>query len=113
MVVYHIATVADWDRRDGDYRPTGWESEGFVHFSGPDQLVATANRRFAGRRDLVLLTVEPSRLGSPLVWEDSYGSGTEFPHVYGSIELDAVVAVSEFLPGPDGRFDWWKPQPPA
>lgn len=113
MVVYHIATVADWERREGDYRPEAWEAERFVHCSGADQLIGTANRLFSGRHDLVLLTIDSSLLGSPLVWEDSYGSGTEFPHVYGPIGLDAVVAVSEFPPGPDGRFDWWATQPPA
>lgn len=114
MTVFHIATVADWAARSLDwYVPAGYATEGFVHCSGADQVVGTANRLFAERHDLVLLAIDEGALSSPLVWEDSYGSGTEFPHVYGPIDLAAVAQVLDFTPDADGRFDRWRPsQPP-
>ncbi|MGF1666642.1 MAG: DUF952 domain-containing protein [Acidimicrobiia bacterium] len=114
MTVFHIATVADWAARSRDsYVPAGYEAEGFVHCSAADQVPGTANRLFAGRHDLILLAIDEGALASPLVWEDSHGSGTEFPHVYGPIDLAAVAQVLAFAPGPDGRFDRWRPaQPP-
>jgi uncharacterized protein (DUF952 family) len=114
VTVFHIATVADWAARSFDsYVPAGYATEGFVHCSGADQVVGTANRLFAERPDLVLLAIDEAALSSPLLWEDSYGSGTEFPHVYGPIDLAAVTQVRAFAPGPDGRFDRWRPDEPA
>jgi uncharacterized protein (DUF952 family) len=106
--IYHIATNSDWDQRsDSEYRPARLDEEGFVHCSDASQVVKTANTRFAGRDDLVLLTLDESQLGSTVVWEDSYASGTEFPHVYGPIPRRAITDVASFAPDSDGRFDWW------
>lgn len=114
MTVFHIANVADWaGRTEAMYVPAGYDDEGFVHCSGADQVIGTANTIFPGRRDLVLLAIDEGALTSPLVWEDSYGSGTQFPHVYGPIDLAAVAQVLDFTPDADGRFDQWRPaQPP-
>ena len=106
-LIYHIATEADWRLRTDSYAPEGWRREGFVHCSTDEQLVRVANHIFAGRRDLVLLSIDPSQLSALVVWEDSEGSGEDFPHIYGAIEVAAVVAVEPFACGPDGTFDWW------
>ena len=71
------------------------EEEGYIHCSFPDQVVATAERYYAGRDDVVVLVVDPDRLGVPVVVEDLSGSGQAFPHVYGPIPVDAVVAVED------------------
>nr|WP_240940039.1 DUF952 domain-containing protein [Planosporangium flavigriseum] len=68
------------------------ERDGFIHLSGPDQVVETAARHFAGRTDLTLLAVDPQRLGDDLRWEPSRG-GALFPHLYAPLPVDAVVAV--------------------
>ncbi len=107
VVIYHIATEADWARRTDVHAPAGWRAEGFVHCSTEEQLVRVANRFFAGRRDLVLLHIDQSRLTALVVWEDGEGSGEDFPHVYGPIESAAVVTAEPFPCGPDGTFDWW------
>ncbi len=103
----HISTPAAWAAAQsaGEYRDPSLDTEGFIHLSTPAQVLIPANERYAGRNDLVLLVISPDRLGAPLVFEDTYGSGMEFPHVYGPIDLDAVVAVVPFPPNPDGTFD--------
>mgnify|MGYP002382268997 CR=1 FL=1 len=50
--------------------------------------------------DLVLLHIDETLLSSPLRWDDVPGAGT-FPHIYGPVDLSAVVAV-EVLPALDG-----------
>jgi uncharacterized protein (DUF952 family) len=52
---------------------------------------ATANRIFRGSGDLLLLVVDPARLTAPLKYERATDVAAEFPHIYGPLNLDAVV----------------------
>ncbi|MGB5759380.1 MAG: DUF952 domain-containing protein [Acidimicrobiales bacterium] len=109
-LLYHVATEHDWSRRTAThYQPSGIVDEGFVHLSSAEQLVATLHRHYPGRRDLILLTVDPTRASAELVWEDISGSGVAFPHIYGAIELSAVVAAEPLPCDENGRFDRWQP----
>ena len=101
-VILHIARAADWARarESGAYAPGSLAKEGFVHASFPEQVLAVANALFRGEPDLVLLVIDPERLDAPLFVEGGY------PHIYGPVKVDAVVAALDFPPGPDGRFGW-------
>lgn len=91
----------------GEYRGDTLATEGFIHCSTVDQVHLPANALVRGRTDLVLLEVDPDRLTAPLRWEPgdpSDPASMQFPHVYGPIVVDAVVAVRDFPPGPDGTF---------
>ena len=67
-MIYHIATEADWARRTDVYAPAGWRDEGFVHCSTDEQVVRVANRLFTGRRDLVLLHIDPGQFVENIRW---------------------------------------------
>lgn len=80
---------------------------GFVHLSTPAQVHLPANRLYRGRRDLLLLRIDPGRLVSPLRWEpgtDADPAGMVFPHLYGPVPVSAVIDVVEYRPGPAGSF---------
>jgi len=65
--------------------------------------VRVANARFAGAADLVLLSVAVDRLRAPLRYEQGdAGSDERFPHLYGPLDVDAVLSVAPFVEGPDG-----------
>jgi uncharacterized protein (DUF952 family) len=102
--ILHLAAEADWAAAGSVYTPPGFAEDGFVHCSAPHQVAHVAEARFAGRHDLVVLTIDPTRLAAPVVWEDLAGEGQRFPHVYGPIERTAVVEVRPYRPGPDGHF---------
>jgi uncharacterized protein (DUF952 family)/RimJ/RimL family protein N-acetyltransferase len=104
-VIVHIATRAAWARavEVGVYRGDTLGGEDFIHCSTPAQVTRVADAVYRGRSDLVLLCVDPARLGAELRWEAT-ADGERFPHVYGPIERGAVVAVVDFPPVPDGRF---------
>lgn len=106
MVIYKILSSSEWDqaRAAGHFTGTAMDHQsGFIHFSGADQVVETARRVFAGVTGLTLLTVDPERLGDALRWEPSRG-GALFPHLYGALPVDAVVAA-EALPADRSAAD--------
>jgi uncharacterized protein (DUF952 family) len=105
-VLLHIITAEDLAeaRAIGQIAPASLESEGFVHCSYPEQVLTPANERFGGQSNLVLLVLNPDQIQAPVVVEDSYDSGTAFPHIYGPIPVDAIDQVIEFPPEPDGSF---------
>lgn len=90
----------------GSYRPPSLEQEGFVHFSYRDQVARTANARFSGRDDLLVIEVDPARLADPVVDEDLYGSDEDFPHVYGPIPTTAAVAEHRLGRTSDEQFSF-------
>ena len=102
--ILHICPRADWDaaQSQGDYRSASLESEGFIHASRLRQLLRSANRFFKGAQNLVVLWMKPRLLTSPLRFEEA--DGQRFPHIYGPINLNAVVAVTPLRADPDGVF---------
>ena len=104
-LIYHIAWMDDWmiAERQGWYDTPSLTAEGFIHCSYRNQVVDTAGRYYAGTQCLLLLEIDPAKLESRLEIEKSTGDAL-FPHVYGRINLDAVIRVAEFEPGADGKF---------
>ncbi len=68
--------------------------DGYIHFSAPHQVAETAAKYFAGQTDLVLVSVDPRKLGDELRWEPSRG-GDLFPHLYAPLRLADVDSVCE------------------
>ena len=73
--------------------------EGFVHCSFAEQLAATAGRFFGDLDEVVVLRIDPdARSPARSSSRTSYGSGEEFPHVYGPIDVAAVVEARRTSP---------------
>ena len=105
----HLCTPGEWALagKRGAHRPDSLRSEGFVHLSTPQQVHLPANRIFAGRRDLLLLRLDPDLLAAPVRWEPGApvdDPAMRFPHLYGPLPVEAVLGVDSYLPGPDGFF---------
>ena len=115
-MIYHITSRAAWNeaRERGDYRAESLETEGFIHCSTETQVVPVAEKYYKGQNDLFLLVIEPSLLSSDLKWEPPSGGapppgvaeGELFPHVYGPINLQAVVQVIDLESNPDGKYSF-------
>jgi GrpB-like predicted nucleotidyltransferase (UPF0157 family)/uncharacterized protein (DUF952 family) len=103
-IVFHITTAAAWEeaRRAGVYRHASLATEGFIHFSDVEQVVRVADRAFRSTPDLVLLCVASARLDAPLRYDHVEEAGERFPHLYGPLNLDAVVEAVALVEGPDG-----------
>jgi uncharacterized protein (DUF952 family)/GNAT superfamily N-acetyltransferase len=80
---------------------------GFVHLSTPEQVALPANRLFAGRTDVLLLVLDPTRIGVEVRWEPGVPGDPEsmrFPHAYGPVPASAVLAVEPYRPDGAGVF---------
>lgn len=94
MFIYHIVLPEKWEtvKHNSSYAADSLETEGFIHCSYDHQLDAVIGRYYANEPELVVLTIDPAKLTSELVSEPSTG-GEEYPHIYGPINLDAVVSA--------------------
>ena len=118
-MIYHITSRTAWNqaRQRGDYRAASLETEGFIHCSTDKQVIPVAEKFYKGQADLLLLVIEPERLTSDLKWEapaegtppPGVAEGDLFPHIYGPINLEAVVRVLDLQSAPDGKYNF--PQP--
>jgi len=103
--IYHMCTKAEWQAAEntGVYSGSSQDvADGFIHFSSQDQVVVSAAKHRAGQTGLVLLRVDPERLGDALKWESSRG-GALFPHLYGTLPVAAVIGVDDLPLGDDSR----------
>jgi uncharacterized protein (DUF952 family) len=89
--IYHIAEPDRWDPSLSEYAAASLASEGFIHCSTTDQLPKVASELYAGRSDLVLLTINTAGIEGALVWEDLYELNQEYPHIYGPIPMSAIT----------------------
>ena len=105
-MILHITKKVDWvaAQAQGAYEAASLTKQGFIHCSRPDQVIGVANFLFRGQPGLVLLCIDPDRVEAEIRYENLEGGEKLFPHIYGSLNLDAVVDVVVFLPRPEGDF---------
>lgn len=96
-MIYHVVKTADWQQAlaRGFYAAPSLAIEGFIHTSKKEQVDGVVKRYYANQTDLLLLHIDESKLTAPLIYELAPSVDEEFPHVYGRINLDAVVEVTE------------------
>ncbi len=110
MTIYHIAFATDWAQaqHDGEYRISTrgrtLEEQGFIHAGTADQVAPVANMIYGQERELLVLVIDEDRLISDVRYDDVPGSDKPFPHIYGPLNVDAVVQTIPLEPGPGGRF---------
>jgi uncharacterized protein (DUF952 family) len=105
-LVFHILPGDEWSsiKDRTTYSPHSLHLEGFIHCSTLKQVIRTANRFYLGSSDLALLWIAINLVNPEIRFEDKLGEGIEFPHIYGPLNLDAVVGVTVLKRGVSGRF---------
>ena len=113
-MVYHLTSHQAWSEAQsrGEYRAESLESEGFIHCSTETQVLPVAEKYYKGQSGMILLKIDPTLLASELRWEPPSGGvpppgvpeGDPFPHIYGPINLDAVVKVYDLESNPDRSY---------
>lgn len=108
-MIYHIAGRAAWQEATtrGCYRAPALATEGFIHCSRRNQILSVANDFYPGETNLILLCIDEDHLTAELRWEApahpqpesvaaTSGEAT-FPHVYGPLNLDAVLGLFDLV----------------
>jgi len=105
-IIFHITTREAWNEAtEGIYLTESFPTEGFIHCSTRDQVVKVANARFRGQAGLVLLSIDSEKVTPEIVYENLEGGQELFPHIYGALNKNAVVKITQFEPGADGYFN--------
>ncbi|MBC8099929.1 MAG: DUF952 domain-containing protein [Armatimonadetes bacterium] len=112
-IIYHITQRTAWDAAQpaGEYQAESLVTQGFIHMSDVGQLLHVANAIYTGQSGLVILVVDIARVHVEIRYEApdtsiaaEHTTGERFPHVYGALNLDAVMTVVDFPPSADGSF---------
>ena len=103
--ILHITSRAEWEtaKNIGTYRSESLALEGFIHCSTAAQVIGSANRFFKGRQDLVILAIATDRVTTEIKYEGAEQNNL-FPHIYGELNIDAVVAVTDLESDSNGVF---------
>lgn len=108
-VIYHLVPRSSWEKAQGaPYTAPSLATEGFIHCSGAAQVAGSANRFYAGERDMVVLQIDTARLTSELR-DEAASNGELFPHIYGPIAHESVVNVLTLERGADGKWQFAAP----
>ncbi len=109
--IFHLAVPDDWvvAFAVGEYtmstRGVTLEQEGFIHCSTREQMQETANRFYGDLDHLVVLTIDPQLVASPIVFEPpAPGMDVLFPHIYGPLPIGAVNLASPWVRRPDREW---------
>ena len=106
-IIYKICPASAWREAErlGIYRGSADDArDGFIHFSTASQVFETARKFFAGQSGLLLIEVDADALGDALRWERSRNDEL-FPHLYGALDLGAVLRVIGMRARSDGGHD--------
>lgn len=89
--------------RDGSFAGAPVDlADGYIHLSTAEQLTETVDKHFAGQSDLHVAAVDLGAFGESLRWEEARG-GKLFPHLYGPLPLETVVAYGPLERDEEGR----------
>ena len=101
--IYKICTKSELEDAKNNQQLKGSKKDledGFIHFSGEEQIKETLKKYYSNQKELMLLKVETLKLDH-LIWEQT-SDGNMFPHLYSSLDLSNVVEEFEVSLNDDG-----------
>lgn len=103
-LIYVLVPVVDYEAavEKGYYWTDSVDASAFIHACPAEQLTRVANKYYADRKDVRLLYVDPSRVKAEIRWEPA--TGGLYPHIYGPLNLDAVVRIRRVHADSDGKI---------
>ncbi len=104
-ITFHLVPQAYFDSLDprADYAPRDFAREGFIHCTdGAEEMARTANRFYQSNPEPhYYLYIDKARVRAPIRYDDA---ARLYPHIYGALNRDAIVAVRQARRQRDGTF---------
>ena len=103
--IYKVCTKLEWQEAKNKGQLIGSKKDkedGFIHFSGDDQVAGTLKKFYQNQKDLILLKVNTLKLDY-LIWEQA-SDGNMFPHLYSSLDINNVVEEFKISLGDNGTY---------
>ena len=96
-MIYHVVSKSDWQNalKQGFYEHVSLTTEGFIHTSKAEQVKGVLERYYQNQTALLLLHIDETKLTALLKYDFAPSVNEEFPHIYGPLNLDAVVNTSD------------------
>ncbi len=96
-MIYHVTNKHDWEVAiiKGFFDEPSLYTEGFIHNSTDIQVVGVIERYYKGKTDLLLLHIDEAKLKAEIKYELAPSVNEMFPHIFGTINLEAVVKITD------------------
>lgn len=105
-MIYHMLPKTVWQNQqsDQDYSGDTLATEGFIHCTAePERLLIVANTWYTtNSEEWLILGIDEKLVAAEVRWEENHGH--VFPHIYGPLNLDAVIFIAPFPRTMDGTF---------
>ena len=104
--VYKICSKPEWEEIRAKRQFIGSKKDledGYIHFSGEDQVRGTLKKFYSNQKDLILLKVDTLKL-EHLLWEQA-SDGNMFPHLYSSLDISNIVDEFKITLNDDGSHN--------
>ena len=114
-LIYHVAYERDWDaalaagKYEQSTRGRTLQEQGFIHGGQLSQVEPVANSFYAGEKGLVVLVIDEVKVTSDVRYDEVPGWDVPFPHIYGPLNVDAVVDTVPLRPDSSGQFSFSYP----
>jgi uncharacterized protein (DUF952 family)/flavin reductase (DIM6/NTAB) family NADH-FMN oxidoreductase RutF len=97
LYIYHIVKKEEWEtaQKDNEYSRESLKTDGFIHCCYKNQIAPVMEQWFKGQKGLVIVKIDPSLLNVKVHYENLEGGQEKFPHIYGPINLSAVVKIEK------------------
>lgn len=105
-LIFHVVKKEDWklQKKDSRYHPESIDTEGFIHCSPGREIEEVTNRLFKGESDILLIIINTTLVEPEIRYENSGDSDTKYPHIYGPLNMDAVIDKIELASEDDGSY---------
>jgi uncharacterized protein (DUF952 family) len=94
-IIYHITSEEQWHHAQqlGYCTAPSLYTEGFIHCSLKAQLAGVVQRYYQGHNNFIILQINTKALKAVLQYDNAPSINELFPHIYGTINIEAVVAT--------------------
>lgn len=105
MIIYHLVPKAFYERqkKNAVYLPKPFAQDGFIHCTrDADEMARVANLFYKRERGPhVYLYIETKKVKAKIQYDDA---AKKYPHIYGGLNHDAIVAIKIARRDKDGDF---------